>query len=65
LEEDYLGAEATKAPWFKEGVLSGQRNREYMDHRLEWMIKSDGIEVIAKGFLVASRPILPTYSAMA
>lgn len=31
---------------FKPG--SGQR-REYRDHRLEWMIKSGGIEVVEKG----------------
>ena len=28
---------------------SGQRKREYRDHRLEWMIKSGGIDVVSQG----------------
>lgn len=28
---------------------TGQRKREYRDHRLEWMIKSGGIEVVNQG----------------
>ncbi len=28
---------------------SGERRREYRDHRLEWMIKSGGIEVVLDG----------------
>lgn len=28
---------------------SGGRRREYRDHRLEWMIRSGGIEVVARG----------------
>ncbi len=30
-------------------VASGLFKREYRDHRLEWMIKSGGVEVVAKG----------------
>jgi glutathione S-transferase len=29
--------------------MTGARRREYRDHRLEWMIKSGGIEVVRKG----------------
>ena len=28
---------------------SGRRRREYRDHRLEWMVKSGGIEVVLAG----------------
>lgn len=28
---------------------AGQRKREYRDHRLEWMVKSGGIEVVRQG----------------
>jgi len=28
---------------------TGQRRREYRDHRLEWMVKSGGIEVVLAG----------------
>jgi glutathione S-transferase len=30
-------------------IASGQFKREYRDHRLEWMIKSGGLEVVLKG----------------
>ncbi|EXL70248.1 RNA polymerase-associated protein [Fusarium oxysporum f. sp. conglutinans race 2 54008] len=49
LEEYHKGAEAMRAPWVKEVILSGQRKREYRDHRLEWMVKNGGFEVIEKG----------------
>jgi len=32
-----------------EAVASGAFKREYRDHRLEWMIKSGGLEVVLKG----------------
>jgi glutathione S-transferase/RNA polymerase-associated protein len=32
-----------------EAVKAGLFKREYRDHRLEWMIKSGGIEVVVKG----------------
>ena len=28
---------------------SGERRREYRDHRLEWMVKSGGIHVVLAG----------------
>jgi hypothetical protein len=28
---------------------SGERRREYRDHRLEWMVKSGGIDVVLVG----------------
>ena len=28
---------------------SGARRREYRDHRLEWMVKSGGIDVVLEG----------------
>jgi glutathione S-transferase/RNA polymerase-associated protein len=30
-------------------VQSGRFKREYRDHRLEWMIRSGGIEVVIEG----------------
>jgi glutathione S-transferase/RNA polymerase-associated protein len=30
-------------------VAKGLFKREYRDHRLEWMIKSGGLEVVLKG----------------
>lgn len=32
-----------------EALASGRFKREYRDHRLEWMIKSGGLEVVLKG----------------
>jgi glutathione S-transferase/RNA polymerase-associated protein len=32
-----------------EAVASGLFKREYRDHRLEWMMKSGGVEVVLKG----------------
>lgn len=32
-----------------ERLMSGGRRREYRDHRLEWMVKSGGIEVVLAG----------------
>lgn len=31
--------------------ISGKKLREYRDHRLEWMVKSGGIDIITKGML--------------
>jgi stringent starvation protein A len=28
---------------------SGERRREYRDHRLEWIVKSGGVEVVIAG----------------
>jgi RNA polymerase-associated protein len=36
--------------FFKDAFKPGTgRRREYRDHRLEWMIRSGGIEVVEKG----------------
>ncbi|MBV8096319.1 MAG: hypothetical protein JO110_24390 [Acetobacteraceae bacterium] len=32
-----------------EAYTMGERRREYRDHRLEWMVKSGGIEVVLPG----------------
>ena len=32
-----------------EAVKAGLFKREYRDHRLEWMIKSGGLDVVVKG----------------
>ena len=40
-----VGGMAKNAPAFK----SGERVRQYRDHRLEWMIKSGGIDVVTAG----------------
>jgi glutathione S-transferase/RNA polymerase-associated protein len=30
-------------------IASGQFQREYRDHRLEWMLRSGGIQVVSDG----------------
>lgn len=47
--EYYAGVDGMKNPAVKEAYLSGQRKREYRDHRLEWMVKSGALEVVTKG----------------
>ncbi len=42
-------ASATTMPNVAELVEKGLFKREYRDHRLEWMIKSGGIQVVLKG----------------
>ena len=32
-----------------ERVVSGQIRREYRDHRLEWMMKSGGVQIVLEG----------------
>lgn len=33
----------------RDAYTSGERKREYRDHRLEWMIKSGGMEIVKDG----------------
>ena len=42
-------AAATRMGDMAGAYASGQRRREYRDHRLEWMVKSGGIEVVLAG----------------
>jgi glutathione S-transferase len=42
-------AAAARMPATVEAFRSGAKVREYRDHRLEWMIKSGGIEVVLAG----------------
>ena len=42
-------AAATRKGDMAGAYASGQRRREYRDHRLEWMVKSGGIEVVLAG----------------
>ncbi len=42
-------ASAARMPATVEAFRSGAKVREYRDHRLEWMIKSGGIEVVLAG----------------
>ena len=42
-------AAAERMPAAADLYTSGGRRREYRDHRLEWMIKSGGIEVVLAG----------------
>lgn len=47
-----LAAARAAAPGFalaRQAVESGLMRREYRDHRLEWMIRAGGIEVVARG----------------
>ncbi len=42
-------AAAARMAEASELYTSGGRRREYRDHRLEWMVKSGGIEVVLEG----------------
>ncbi len=42
-------ASAARMPATVEAFKTGRKVREYRDHRLEWMIKSGGIEVVLAG----------------
>jgi len=42
-------ASMTRMPATVDAFKSGKKIREYRDHRLEWMIKSGGIEVVLTG----------------
>ncbi len=42
-------ASASRMPATVEAFKTGGKTREYRDHRLEWMIKSGGIEVVLAG----------------
>lgn len=44
-----LASASTTMPNVAELVEKGLFKREYRDHRLEWMIKSGGVEVVLKG----------------
>jgi hypothetical protein len=37
------------AKFVPDAIASGQFKREYRDHRLEWMIRSGGLEVVVEG----------------
>lgn len=49
LADMVASASATTMPNVAELVEKGLFKREYRDHRLEWMIKSGGIDVVLKG----------------
>jgi len=34
---------------FKKAFADGSSKREYRDHRLEWMVKSGGIDIVLEG----------------
>jgi glutathione S-transferase/RNA polymerase-associated protein len=44
-----------------EAVASGAFKREYRDHRLEWMIKSGGMEVVLKGLEAGNIRFTPDF----
>ena len=43
-------------------VEQGLFKREYRDHRLEWMIKSGGLDVVLKGLERDTIRFTPTFS---
>jgi glutathione S-transferase/RNA polymerase-associated protein len=45
-----------------EAVASGLFKREYRDHRLEWMIKSGGLEVVLKGLDAGNIRFTPDFT---
>lgn len=36
-------------PAVEGAYISGKRQRKYRDHRLEWMIKCDGVDIVLEG----------------
>ena len=46
--EEFMAAQALMADAFRR-VESGEMRREYRDHRLEWMIKSGGMQIVLDG----------------
>ena len=46
--EEFMAAQALMGEAFRR-LESGEMRREYCDHRLEWMIKSGGMEVVLHG----------------
>ena len=44
-----IRASTARMPATEEAFKTGRKVREYRDHRLEWMIKSGGIEVVLAG----------------
>lgn len=44
-----FAAAAEKVPDAAPMYLSGKRKRQYRDHRLEWLIKSGGLEIVTDG----------------
>jgi RNA polymerase-associated protein len=46
---DEFDAAAARMAANSGAYASGERRREYRDHRLEWMVKSGGIEVVLEG----------------
>ena len=40
---------STEGSGVAEAVAAGLFKREYRDHRLEWMMKSGGVEIVLKG----------------
>lgn len=49
IEEARVSASAAAMPNVADLVEKGLFKREYRDHRLEWMIKSGGVDVVLKG----------------
>ena len=39
-------------------VESGQFKREYRDHRLEWMLRSGGVDIVLEGMQQRQYPLL-------
>ncbi len=48
-----------------EAVSAGLFKREYRDHRLEWMIKSGGLEVVVKGLEAGNIRFSPDFGSQA
>ncbi len=55
-------ARGASMPNVAELVEKGLFKREYRDHRLEWMIKSGGLDVVLKGLERDNIRFTPTFS---
>ena len=61
-EEAAAAAAASAMPNVAELLKQGLFKREYRDHRLEWMIKSGGAEVVADGLAKGNIRFTPDFS---
>jgi len=61
LAEAAGAARASAMPNVAELVEKGLFKREYRDHRLEWMIKSGGVEIVLKGLERDNIRFAPTF----
>jgi len=53
---------STEGSGVAEAVAAGLFKREYRDHRLEWMMKSGGVDIVLKGLEAGNIRFTPDFS---